>query len=300
MVVTLLLILLAGVPLAAQPTAAIRNKLSAGDYLSAESILEVHEREKGQDAAYLDGLAWVLRGAVLLGEWQRAEAMDAKLAALIATKLSVPGTDLTKDAALAGLVGAQTEAHAQILAQRDKRKAVAFLDAQLTRFRAPVGLRSRLYKRRNMLALEGRRAPEFATEESLTPEAPTLASFKGQRVLVFGWAQWCGDCKSQAAALARARPQLEKSGVKLVALTRFYETDTAAERKKIRDTWAESYKGLEGVPLLVSTAGMEVYGVSSTPTFALIGANGKVSRYLPYRLTQSALEELAAAPQSAK
>ncbi|MBM3797508.1 MAG: hypothetical protein FJW31_26435, partial [Acidobacteria bacterium] len=63
--------------LSAQPTAPIRNKLSAGDSLSAESILEVHEREKGQDAAYLDGLAWVLRGAVLLGEWPRAEATDA-------------------------------------------------------------------------------------------------------------------------------------------------------------------------------------------------------------------------------
>ncbi|MBM3797318.1 MAG: redoxin domain-containing protein, partial [Acidobacteria bacterium] len=208
-----------------------------------------------------------------------------------------PGTDPAKDAALAGVLGAHSEAHAQIIARCDKRKAVAYLDAQLARFRAPVGLRSRLYKQRNLLTLEGQRAPEFNTEESLTPEPPTLASLKGQRALVFGWAQWCGDCKAQAAALARARPLLEKSGVKLVALTRFYETDAAAERKAIRDTWAESYRGLEGVPLLVSTAGMEVYGVSSTPTFVLIGTNGKVVRYLPYRLTQSALEVLAVPPQ---
>lgn len=292
----LLLLLLFSALLAAQPTAAIRNKLSAGDYYSAESILEVHEREKGQDGAYLDGLAWVLRGAVLLGEWPRAEAMDTKLATLIEAKLAA-GADPAKDAVVAGLLGVQSEAHAQIVARRDKRAAVKFLDAQLARFRASVGLRSRLYKRRNLLALEGQRAPDFATEESLTPAPPTLTSLKGQRVLVFGWAQWRGDCKSQAAALARARPQLEKSGVKLVALTRFYETDAAAERQKIRDTWAASYQGLDGVPLLVSTAGMEVYGVSSTPTFVLIGANGKVARYLPYRLTQSALEELATQPR---
>ncbi|MCC6537771.1 MAG: redoxin family protein [Bryobacterales bacterium] len=280
-------------PLAAQPTAAIRNKLSAGDYYSAESILEVHERDKGQDAAYLDGLAWVLRGAVLMGEWARAEAMDAKLTALLEARLAA-GADPAKEAALAGWLGAQTEAHAQIVARRGKRQAVAYLDAQLARFRAPVGLRARLYKRRHLLALEGSRAPEFATEESLTPDAPTLASLKGQRVLVFGWAHWCGDCKAQAAALARARAHLEKSGVKLVALTRFYEADAAAERQAIRNAWAQHYPGLEGVPLLVSTAGMERYGVSSTPTFVLIGANGKVARYLPYRLTQAALEELAA------
>ena len=31
----------------------IRNKISAGDLLSAESILEVHEREKGRDRGAL-------------------------------------------------------------------------------------------------------------------------------------------------------------------------------------------------------------------------------------------------------
>jgi len=37
---------------------------------------------------------------------------------------------------------------------------------------------------------------------------------------------------------------------------------------------------------------MERYGVSSTPTFILLDKNGKVTQYLPYRLTEAALENL--------
>ena len=37
---------------------------------------------------------------------------------------------------------------------------------------------------------------------------------------------------------------------------------------------------------------MERYGVSSTPTFILLDKNGKVAQYLPYRLTEAALDRL--------
>ncbi len=269
----------------------IRNKISAGDLLSAESILEVHEREKGRDAQYLEGLTWLLRGAVLLGDWDKATRLDTDLDALLAEKLRAgPGPE--KEAGIAGALGARIEAHAQILAKRQSRKrAVAFLDEQLSRFPQPIALRSRIYKRRNMLSLEGVAAPEFSTEESLTPNAPTLASLRGQPVLLFGWAQWCGDCKAQAAALGRIRAKFEPRGVRVVTLTRFYEADPVAERAAIRKTW-ETYGSLEGLPILISSAGMERYGVSSTPTFVLINRAGKVARYLPVRLTEAELDKL--------
>src|SRR5262245_61245374 len=50
----------------------IRYKISAGDLPSAESILEYHKAEKGEDADYLMGLAWVARGAALTGDWKAA------------------------------------------------------------------------------------------------------------------------------------------------------------------------------------------------------------------------------------
>ena len=50
----------------------LRMKISAGDLYSAESILQVHRAEKGEDAEYLMGTAWLARGAALVGDWGAA------------------------------------------------------------------------------------------------------------------------------------------------------------------------------------------------------------------------------------
>jgi len=274
-----------------QITAPIRNKLSAGDLPSAESILEVHEREKGRDAHYLDGLVWVTRGAVLLGAWERAADLQSQLRALLDEKLRA-GLDPAKDNALLAALGAQIEVQAQVLAHAKGRKpALAYLDAELARFSQPIGLRSRIYKRRNQLALVGTPAPPIVVEESLTPNPPALASLRGKPVLIFGWAQWCGDCRAQVAALGRIKAKYAGK-INIITLTRYYETDKTAEKATINKVWAESYQPLQGVPLLISAAAMERYGVSSTPTFILLDKNGKVTQYLPYRLTEAALENL--------
>ena len=186
----------------------IRNKISAGDLRSAESILEVHEREKGRDAHYVEGLAWVMRGAVLLGDFRRADNLDRQLRALIDEKLRA-GADLSKDNTLASALGAQIEVRAQLL---KKKEAVAYLDTQLTKFATPLSLRTRIYKRRNMLSLSGAAAPEFEVEAVLSAKPVTLAELKGSPVLVFGWAQWCGDCRAQAAAIGRIRKKYEQIG----------------------------------------------------------------------------------------
>ena len=50
------------------PLTGIRNKLSAGDLLSAESILEVWRVQHGEDGQYLVGLSWLARGALLMDD----------------------------------------------------------------------------------------------------------------------------------------------------------------------------------------------------------------------------------------
>jgi len=274
--------------LQAQIAGPIRNKLSAGDLLSAQSILEVHEREKGRDAHFVEGLAWVARGAVLLGDFKRAETLDQQLRALIDEKLA-GGSDLSKDNGLAAALGAQIEVHAQIL---KKKQAIAYLESQLTKFAAPVSLRARIYKRLNMLTLPGAAAPEFAVEEALSAKPVSLAELKGSPVLVFGWAQWCGDCRAQAAAIGRIRKKYESRGLRIVMLTRYYETDKTAERAAIAKAWNETYRELDGLPSIISRKSMERYGVSSTPTFTLVDKKGKVAAYLPYRLTEAELDRL--------
>ena len=46
---------------------------------------------------------------------------------------------------------------------------------------------------------------------------------------------------------------------------------------------------LPGVPIVFSTASMERYGGSSTPTFVLVDRAGVVRRYTPTRLTEAEL-----------
>src|SRR6185369_3951871 len=68
----------------------IRFKISAGDLPSAESILEVHRAEKGEDADYLLGLAWVARGAALTGDWKAASSHAAAARGMAESKLKTP------------------------------------------------------------------------------------------------------------------------------------------------------------------------------------------------------------------
>jgi hypothetical protein len=74
-----------------------------------------------------------------------------------------------------------------------------------------------------------------------------------------------------------------------VALTRYYGTEAERVREKARvdSVWRADYPDMAGVPIVFSTAAMERYGVSSTPTFAFIDRAGIVRRYTPTRLTDA-------------
>ena len=111
---------------AAQPVPAIRNKLSAGDFFSAESILEVHRRDKGEDSQYLQGLGWLARGAAMLGEWPAAEQYASKAQLLSETKLRAEGEEKAKDAVAA--LGAALETKAMVLELAERITAGRAID----------------------------------------------------------------------------------------------------------------------------------------------------------------------------
>jgi len=115
-----------------QPARSERLKLSAGDFYSTESILDVHRPEKGEDAEYKEGLAWVTRGAALIGDWDAAGNYAAKL-----RRVSDPAS-----------YGHSTaiDVEAQILEARGgKKEALRFLDDELKKnAAAPVAFRSRI------------------------------------------------------------------------------------------------------------------------------------------------------------
>ncbi len=274
------------------PVSFIRNKIAAGDLLSAESILEVHRAENGEDATWLSGLAWLARGALLLGEEEKAKRYAGEVRAHVADA-TAKGAKLEEDHALELASGTAIEVEAQLLDRKaGSRKAAEFLRGELAKTPGPVALRSRLHKRLNIMTLAGTAAPELVVED-FAGEArpPALAALKGKPVVLFLWAEWCGDCKGMARALARARKT--HAGVTFVGLTRYYDDEDkrAAEKERVEEVWRTVYADVGTMPIVISTASMERYGGSSTPTFVFIDRAGMVRRYTPTRLTEEALDQ---------
>ena len=280
------------------PVNGIRNKISAGDLLSAESILEVHREKHGEDGPWLVGLGWLARGALLVGDTAAARRYAAQARGAVTMRLSSKPLDQDRDAENA--LGAAIEVEAQLIERRRGRaEAAKWLRVEVAKQQGPTAFRSRLHKRLNLLTLEGAPAPELVREDSLGKQpVPTLASLRGRPVVLFLWAEWCGDCRAQAASLARVLARHRTSGVATIALTRWYETGDSArgvERVRADSMWTAAYPGLEEVPLAVSTRSMTEYGGSATPTFVFIDRKGIVRRYTPTRLDEARLEQEIAA-----
>src|SRR5262245_38258486 len=147
------------------PVAAIRNKLSAGDLLSAESVLEVHREKNGEDGAWLQGLAWLARGALIMGDLPKAGRYAAQVRAECAKRIAA-GTKIEADHDLEIALGAAIETDAQrIQRTRGKAAAVRLLRAEIARYEGPTTLLLRLHKRLDMLTLVGTPAPEIVAED---------------------------------------------------------------------------------------------------------------------------------------
>jgi len=278
------------------PVNGIRNKIAAGDLLSAESILEVHRAENGEDAAYLSGLAWLARGALLLGDLDKAERYAADVRGRCREAKSRDFA-LEEDHAAEVAYGTAIEVEAQRLARlKGSKKAAEYVRGELAGIMGPVALRSRLNKRLNILTLEGTPAPELAIEDSIGDPPPTLKTLRGRPVVLFLWAEWCGDCKAQKSALARAVKRHAAEGVQFVALTRYYDEPEkrSAEKERVAGVWATTYAEVGPLSIVFSTASMERYGGSSTPTFVFIDGGGIVRRYMPTRLAEGEMERAIA------
>jgi thiol-disulfide isomerase/thioredoxin len=268
----------------------LRMKISAGDLYSAESILQVHRAEKGEDGEYLLGVAWLARGAALLGDWGAASRYANAARDLALARLGNP-PDWENQPEAQYALGTAIEVEAQALAASGRKAdAIRLLDESGKKWdKAPYNLRARIWKRRNLIDLVGQPAPPVRTEDHVGASFTGLEALRGKPVVLFFWWESCGDCKAEAAAFRRIVEKYVPRGVAFVAPTRYYEDPPGDEKAKIEKAWSEVYGAPAAVPVPISDEAMVRYGVSATPTFVFVDRSGIVSAYLPYRMTEERL-----------
>ena len=276
----------------------VRFKLSAGDLASAEAAVEDYRRRTGVDREYLSAVGWLARGAEMLRRPDRA----ARYVAEVRREIPAEKPELVVP------LGAAIEVEGKLRAASNGRgDAIRFLERELA-LAEDVSLRSRIRKNVNLLTLEGTPAPDWTGKDDVGGSPASPASLRGSPVLLFFWANGCGDCRDQAPTLARVARKYRDRGLRLVAPTRLYgsEGDGKAvtpeeEKAAIAKVWRELFPGLDDVGIPVDTETMIRYGVSATPTFVLVDRKGTVRLYSPTRLSEEELsrrieEVLAEAP----
>jgi thiol-disulfide isomerase/thioredoxin len=293
----LILGLLAAHANGAELASTVRYKLSAGDLASGIAAVEDYKRSSGVDAEYLNAVGWLARGA----EMQHRPDLAKEYVAELRREIPVEKAELLTP------FGAAIEVEGRLIAAQSGRgAAIRYFEGELARASAP-SLRSRIRKNINLLSLEGQPAPPLDTTNVIGGPATSLASLRGKPVLMYFFAQGCGDCRAQAPSLTRVWQKYKSTDLALITATRLYGSldDKPAtpedETARIQKVWKELYAGLEGVPAVIDTETMVRYGVSATPTFVLVDRKGVVRLYTPTRLSEAELsrridEVLAEAP----
>ena len=267
---------------AANLVSGVRMKLSAGDLASGIAAVEDYKRDTGVDPEYLNAVGWLARGALLLHQPAAAQRYVAELHREIPQEkegLIVP-------------FGAAIEVEGRLIASNSGRgAAIKYFRDALASAKDPA-LRSRINKNIHMLSLEGKRALPLDTS-NYVGAAPV--DTKDKPVLLFLWAQGCGDCRAQSPSLARVWQRYRDKGLVLIAPTRYYGTvdekpaTPDEEKARVAKVWSEFYAGLDGVTAPIDSEGHIAYGASATPTFVLIDRKGIVRMYAPTRLSEDEL-----------
>ncbi len=275
----------------------VRALIDHNNFTLADAMLQKYRTEHGVTPEMLEALSWLGRGSLAAKQLDKAQAYAVETQRLALEQLKNRPLDAEVHLPLA--LGAAIEVQGQVLNERgDRSGAVAFLRKQLAAYRG-TSIRARIQKNINLLNLEGKAAPALDEREYLGGKPVPLTSLKGQPVLLFFWAHWCGDCKEEGPILAQIEKEYANKRLAVVAPTQRYgyvargeEAGPAEELKYIDEIRHKFYGDLLHVPAPISDENFKNYGASTTPTLVLIDRQGIVRLYHPGRMT---LEEIRAA-----
>lgn len=290
----------------AQSTAVVRDvRIAVGctswpctpkaDFSEGEAILAKYRAANGDTSQALEALSWLGRAALAAKKLDqaRAYATDAYDLAVERSKSQAIAADISLENAL----GAAIEVQAHVRAAQGRRSdAVYFLRRELETYRNGP-LHMRIQKNINLLSLEGQPAPALERGADLGRPTPSLASLKGDVVVLFFWAHWCGECKAQGPILSALLDRYRADGLTIVAPTQRYgytvrraPAAPGAELEYIRQVRDEYYAFLRNEAVPVSEANHKQYGVSTTPTLVVLDRQGIVRLYHPGTMTAGELE----------
>lgn len=263
--------------------------LSAGSEAGALQQLRAYRSTKGVTPEYLEAESWLARAEYLSHRYAQA-AQYAQETYDLSTGL-LKSRPLDREPHLPIALGASIEVLADVLAAQGRRaEAVAYLQQQDATY-AATSIRPRIRKNLLLMTLEGKPAPPLA--------GVTIP--KGQPALIFFWAHWCGDCKTDIPILARIKAEYAPKGLKMIFPTQRYgyaaggvDATPAVELAYIQKVRDSLYGSLIDGPTIVNEANFTRYGASTIPTFVLIDRQGIVRLYHPGVMTY---DELHAAVQ---
>ena len=279
---------------AADLVADVRGAAEENDFTRADGYIRSFEGQRGQTPESILALSWIARTAFAQKRYDQADRYAQETYQRVQKELKKRTLDREADLPLA--LGASIEVQAQVLATKNQRtEAVSMLEAELKKYSA-TSIHARIQKNINLLSLEGKPAPPL-----LGVSLP-----KGKPALLFFWAHWCGDCRAEAPILAQLKKEYGPKGLVLIGPTQKYgyigadDVPPSVELPHIEKIRREYYAAVVDGPTVVSEQNFLNYGVSTTPTLALVDRRGIVRLYHPggitYQELRSAIEGVLQRP----
>jgi thiol-disulfide isomerase/thioredoxin len=275
----------------------------------ASAMVGQYRRLNGDTPEALEAFSWLARGELAAGHLDEALRDAREIKQSCQTTLGTRTLDTEPHLPLA--LGAAYEVEAEVLSDRHQRTAAIQLLRTALRTWRGTSLEDRLQKNLNVLTLEGEPMPLLREMEWIGPRPAPLATLRGKVLLLFFWAHWCADCKTEIPVINKLAAEFEPKGLALIAPTKHYgytaqeeHAAPATETAFIQRVYQELYSQIPGIQVPLDGGNFERFGASTIPTLVVVDRRGIVRLYHPGVMDETtlrmAIEPLLGAPANAR